>query len=215
MQQSTSGEIRKIIFIFRWTNITGGEKTIALNEYLLFRIQIIVAYHKQNILTDLLFFSFFHTWGAKRKKRKKHCETFTWGICQISPLLTRRCLPLSPSLCSSSLLGSWSARSCRSVPVHSFRTKCVCDSPSTFAILARVNFDSVSLVCLFADICLSFFFVHPPCIWNVSCTVCACVCVLECGAVCTQWQDLLFSRGLLYSASLSPCRVFFFFFFLI
>uniref|UniRef100_A0A4W6DTQ3 Adhesion G protein-coupled receptor B1 n=1 Tax=Lates calcarifer TaxID=8187 RepID=A0A4W6DTQ3_LATCA len=37
---------------------------------------------------------------------------------------------------TSSLLGSWSARSCRSVPVHSYRTKCVCDSPSTFAILA-------------------------------------------------------------------------------
>uniref|UniRef100_A0A665WSW0 Adhesion G protein-coupled receptor B1b n=1 Tax=Echeneis naucrates TaxID=173247 RepID=A0A665WSW0_ECHNA len=44
---------------------------------------------------------------------------------------------------TSSLLGSWSARSCRSVPVHSFRTKCVCDSPSTFAILARINFDSI------------------------------------------------------------------------
>uniref|UniRef100_A0A7N6FDC0 G-protein coupled receptors family 2 profile 2 domain-containing protein n=1 Tax=Anabas testudineus TaxID=64144 RepID=A0A7N6FDC0_ANATE len=57
-------------------------------------------------------------------------------------------LPSSPSLCSSSLLGSWSARSCRAVPVHSFRTKCVCDSLSTFAILARVNLDSVSLVSL-------------------------------------------------------------------
>uniref|UniRef100_A0AAQ4PZZ8 Adhesion G protein-coupled receptor B1b n=1 Tax=Gasterosteus aculeatus aculeatus TaxID=481459 RepID=A0AAQ4PZZ8_GASAC len=44
---------------------------------------------------------------------------------------------------TSSLLGSWSARSCRAVPVHSFRTKCVCDSISTFAILARVNFDSI------------------------------------------------------------------------
>ncbi|GLD59246.1 brain-specific angiogenesis inhibitor 1-like protein [Lates japonicus] len=44
---------------------------------------------------------------------------------------------------TSSLLGSWSARSCRSVPVHSYRTKCVCDSPSTFAILARINFDSI------------------------------------------------------------------------
>uniref|UniRef100_A0A672FSG5 Adhesion G protein-coupled receptor B1b n=1 Tax=Salarias fasciatus TaxID=181472 RepID=A0A672FSG5_SALFA len=39
---------------------------------------------------------------------------------------------------SSSLLGSWSARSCRAVPVHPFRTKCVCDSLSTFAILARI-----------------------------------------------------------------------------
>ncbi|XP_020495891.1 adhesion G protein-coupled receptor B1 isoform X2 [Labrus bergylta] len=44
---------------------------------------------------------------------------------------------------TSSLLGSWSARSCRAVPVHSFRTKCVCDSLSTFAILSRVNFDSI------------------------------------------------------------------------
>ncbi|XP_077362631.1 adhesion G protein-coupled receptor B1-like isoform X2 [Festucalex cinctus] len=44
---------------------------------------------------------------------------------------------------TSSLLGSWSARSCRAVPVHSFRTKCVCDSLSTFAILAHVNFDSI------------------------------------------------------------------------
>ncbi|RVE67167.1 hypothetical protein OJAV_G00114990 [Oryzias javanicus] len=44
---------------------------------------------------------------------------------------------------SSSLLGSWSARSCRAVPVHSSRTKCVCDSLSTFAILARVNLDSI------------------------------------------------------------------------
>lgn len=54
-------------------------------------------------------------------------------------------LPLPSPVCSSSLLGSWSVRSCRAVPVHSFRTKCVCDSVSTFAILARVNFDSVSL----------------------------------------------------------------------
>uniref|UniRef100_A0A8C6NYF9 Adhesion G protein-coupled receptor B1b n=1 Tax=Nothobranchius furzeri TaxID=105023 RepID=A0A8C6NYF9_NOTFU len=43
---------------------------------------------------------------------------------------------------TSSLLGSWSARSCRAVPVHSFRTKCVCDSLSTFAILAHTNLDS-------------------------------------------------------------------------
>uniref|UniRef100_A0AAX7UXV5 Adhesion G protein-coupled receptor B1b n=1 Tax=Astatotilapia calliptera TaxID=8154 RepID=A0AAX7UXV5_ASTCA len=70
-----------------------------------------------------------------------HQETFTREISLISPLLTRCCLP-SPSLCSSSLLGSWSARSCRAVPVHSFRTKCVCDSLSTFAILSHVNFDS-------------------------------------------------------------------------
>ncbi|KAM6967523.1 adhesion G protein-coupled receptor B1 [Aplochiton taeniatus] len=44
---------------------------------------------------------------------------------------------------SSSLLGSWSSRGCRSVPVlvDSFRTKCVCDRLSTFAILARLNPD--------------------------------------------------------------------------
>lgn len=87
-------------------------------------------------------------WLSSAEEREKiYCVTFTWEISQISPLLTRRCLFFSPSpsLCSSSLLGSWSARSCRSVPVHSFRTKCVCDSPSTFAILASINFDSVSL----------------------------------------------------------------------
>lgn len=69
-------------------------------------------------------------------------------IGQMPPLLSSPnaslSLPLPPSLCSSSLLGSWSARSCRAVPVHPFRTKCVCDSLSTFAILARVNLDSVS-----------------------------------------------------------------------
>ncbi|XP_038144328.1 adhesion G protein-coupled receptor B1 isoform X8 [Cyprinodon tularosa] len=42
---------------------------------------------------------------------------------------------------SSSLLGSWSARGCRAVLVDSFRTKCVCDRLSTFAILARINPD--------------------------------------------------------------------------
>uniref|UniRef100_A0A3P8W5P6 Adhesion G protein-coupled receptor B1 n=1 Tax=Cynoglossus semilaevis TaxID=244447 RepID=A0A3P8W5P6_CYNSE len=40
---------------------------------------------------------------------------------------------------SSSLLGSWSGRSCKTVLVDSFRTKCVCDRLSTFAILARLN----------------------------------------------------------------------------
>ncbi|XP_068426650.1 adhesion G protein-coupled receptor B1 isoform X8 [Clinocottus analis] len=40
---------------------------------------------------------------------------------------------------SSSLLGSWSARGCKAVLVDSFRTKCVCDRLSTFAILARLN----------------------------------------------------------------------------
>ncbi|XP_037308839.2 adhesion G protein-coupled receptor B1 isoform X2 [Pungitius pungitius] len=39
----------------------------------------------------------------------------------------------------SSLLGSWSARGCKAVLVDSFRTKCVCDRLSTFAILARLN----------------------------------------------------------------------------
>ncbi|XP_066547126.1 adhesion G protein-coupled receptor B1 isoform X2 [Amia ocellicauda] len=42
---------------------------------------------------------------------------------------------------SSSLLGSWSGRGCRAVPVDSFRTKCVCDRLSTFAILAKLNPD--------------------------------------------------------------------------
>ncbi|MEQ2298654.1 Adhesion G protein-coupled receptor B1, partial [Ameca splendens] len=45
---------------------------------------------------------------------------------------------------SSSLLGSWSARGCRAVLVDSFRTKCVCDRLSTFAILARLNPEMVS-----------------------------------------------------------------------
>ncbi|XP_069393384.1 adhesion G protein-coupled receptor B1 isoform X9 [Paralichthys olivaceus] len=42
---------------------------------------------------------------------------------------------------SSSLLGSWSARGCKTVLLDSFRTKCVCDRQSTFAILARLNPD--------------------------------------------------------------------------
>uniref|UniRef100_A0A3P9HPV9 Adhesion G protein-coupled receptor B1 n=1 Tax=Oryzias latipes TaxID=8090 RepID=A0A3P9HPV9_ORYLA len=42
---------------------------------------------------------------------------------------------------SSSLLGSWSAKGCKAVLVDSFRTKCVCDRLSTFAILARLNPD--------------------------------------------------------------------------
>uniref|UniRef100_A0A8C7LIP7 Adhesion G protein-coupled receptor B1 n=1 Tax=Oncorhynchus mykiss TaxID=8022 RepID=A0A8C7LIP7_ONCMY len=44
---------------------------------------------------------------------------------------------------TSSLLGSWSARGCRAVPIDSFSTKCVCDRLSTFAILARLNPDMV------------------------------------------------------------------------
>ncbi|XP_060725777.1 adhesion G protein-coupled receptor B1 isoform X1 [Tachysurus vachellii] len=43
---------------------------------------------------------------------------------------------------SSSPLGSWSARACRSVPVHAFRTKCVCERLSAFAILARLSPDA-------------------------------------------------------------------------
>uniref|UniRef100_A0A8C1SCY5 Adhesion G protein-coupled receptor B1a n=1 Tax=Cyprinus carpio TaxID=7962 RepID=A0A8C1SCY5_CYPCA len=56
-------------------------------------------------------------------------------------LIPRSCL--SP-LRSSSLLGSWSARGCRAVPVDSSTTKCLCDRLSTFAILARLNPDVVS-----------------------------------------------------------------------
>uniref|UniRef100_A0A8C2JY28 Adhesion G protein-coupled receptor B1a n=1 Tax=Cyprinus carpio TaxID=7962 RepID=A0A8C2JY28_CYPCA len=58
-------------------------------------------------------------------------------------LIPRSCL--SP-LRSSSLLGSWSARGCRAVPVDSSTTKCLCDRLSTFAILARLNPDVVSLL---------------------------------------------------------------------
>jgi len=54
----------------------------------------------------------------------------------------RVCFSLLP--CSSSLLGSWSARGCKAVLVDSFRTKCVCDRLSTFAILARLNPEMVS-----------------------------------------------------------------------
>ncbi|KAG7336269.1 hypothetical protein KOW79_000962 [Hemibagrus wyckioides] len=43
---------------------------------------------------------------------------------------------------SSSPLGSWSARACRAVPVHAFRTKCVCERLSAFAILARLSPDA-------------------------------------------------------------------------
>ncbi|XP_048850381.1 adhesion G protein-coupled receptor B1-like isoform X2 [Brienomyrus brachyistius] len=42
---------------------------------------------------------------------------------------------------SSSLLGSWSARSCRAVPLDAHRTKCVCERLSTFAILAQLSPD--------------------------------------------------------------------------
>ncbi|XP_061675917.1 adhesion G protein-coupled receptor B1-like [Syngnathoides biaculeatus] len=40
---------------------------------------------------------------------------------------------------SSSLLGSWSVRSCKAVLVDSLHTKCLCDRLSTFAILARLH----------------------------------------------------------------------------
>ncbi|XP_018621450.2 adhesion G protein-coupled receptor B1-like isoform X1 [Scleropages formosus] len=43
---------------------------------------------------------------------------------------------------SSSLLGSWSARGCRAVPLDALRTKCVCERLSAFAVLARLNPDA-------------------------------------------------------------------------
>uniref|UniRef100_A0A3B4EFL0 Adhesion G protein-coupled receptor B1 n=1 Tax=Pygocentrus nattereri TaxID=42514 RepID=A0A3B4EFL0_PYGNA len=46
---------------------------------------------------------------------------------------------------SSSLLGSWSGRACRAVPIDSSRTRCVCDRLSTFAILARLSLDATQL----------------------------------------------------------------------
>ncbi|XP_074799858.1 adhesion G protein-coupled receptor B1 isoform X4 [Natator depressus] len=42
---------------------------------------------------------------------------------------------------SSSQLGAWSWRGCRTVPVDSFRTKCLCERLSTFAILAQLSSD--------------------------------------------------------------------------
>uniref|UniRef100_A0AAQ5XJ13 Adhesion G protein-coupled receptor B1a n=1 Tax=Amphiprion ocellaris TaxID=80972 RepID=A0AAQ5XJ13_AMPOC len=65
-----------------------------------------------------------------------------------SLVCVRACVCLSVrvcvSPCSASLLGSWSARGCKAVLVDSFRTKCVCDRLSTFAILARLNPEMVS-----------------------------------------------------------------------
>uniref|UniRef100_A0A7N6A631 Adhesion G protein-coupled receptor B1a n=1 Tax=Anabas testudineus TaxID=64144 RepID=A0A7N6A631_ANATE len=52
----------------------------------------------------------------------------------------------APVVVDSSLLGSWSARGCKAVLVDSFRTKCVCDRLSTFAILARLNPEMVTLM---------------------------------------------------------------------
>ncbi|XP_053102389.1 adhesion G protein-coupled receptor B1 isoform X11 [Hemicordylus capensis] len=45
----------------------------------------------------------------------------------------------SSSSFSSSQLGAWSWRGCRTVPVDPFRTKCLCDRISTFAILAQLS----------------------------------------------------------------------------
>ncbi|KAM8811235.1 adhesion G protein-coupled receptor B1 isoform 1-T1 [Eudromia elegans] len=42
---------------------------------------------------------------------------------------------------SSSALGAWSWRGCRTVPLDSFRTKCLCDRLATFAILAQLSPD--------------------------------------------------------------------------
>ncbi|KAJ1194592.1 hypothetical protein NDU88_003880 [Pleurodeles waltl] len=41
----------------------------------------------------------------------------------------------------SAQLGAWSFRGCRTVPVDSSRTKCLCDRLSTFAILAQLSAD--------------------------------------------------------------------------
>ncbi|XP_075437685.1 adhesion G protein-coupled receptor B1 isoform X5 [Ascaphus truei] len=42
---------------------------------------------------------------------------------------------------TSSNLGAWSFKGCRTVPVDSFRTKCSCDRFSSFAILAQLSSD--------------------------------------------------------------------------
>ncbi|XP_043861300.1 adhesion G protein-coupled receptor B1 isoform X3 [Dromiciops gliroides] len=42
---------------------------------------------------------------------------------------------------SSSQLGPWSWRGCRTVPLDAFRTRCLCDRLSTFAILAQLSAD--------------------------------------------------------------------------
>ncbi|XP_054841913.1 adhesion G protein-coupled receptor B1 [Eublepharis macularius] len=44
-----------------------------------------------------------------------------------------------PLLPSPAQLGAWSWRGCRTVPVDAFRTKCLCDRISTFAILAQLS----------------------------------------------------------------------------
>ncbi|XP_053736524.1 adhesion G protein-coupled receptor B1-like isoform X2 [Synchiropus splendidus] len=54
--------------------------------------------------------------------------------------INQTCISLDESD-SSTLFGSWSDSGCRAVLVDPFRTKCVCDRLSTFAILARINPD--------------------------------------------------------------------------
>ncbi|XP_015248635.1 PREDICTED: brain-specific angiogenesis inhibitor 1-like [Cyprinodon variegatus] len=82
---------------------------------------------------------------------------------------------------SSSLLGSWSARGCRAVLVDSFRTKCVCDRLSTFAILARINPDmsmdklqlpSVTLIvgCGVSSLTLLLLIIIYVSVWNCNVT---------------------------------------------
>uniref|UniRef100_A0A672QDN6 Adhesion G protein-coupled receptor B1 n=1 Tax=Sinocyclocheilus grahami TaxID=75366 RepID=A0A672QDN6_SINGR len=66
------------------------------------------------------------------------------GLEKIAVLSRRDLISCLSPLRSSSLLGSWSARGCRAVPVDSSTTKCLCDRLSTFAILARLNPDVVS-----------------------------------------------------------------------
>uniref|UniRef100_A0A8C2JWG2 Adhesion G protein-coupled receptor B1a n=1 Tax=Cyprinus carpio TaxID=7962 RepID=A0A8C2JWG2_CYPCA len=79
-------------------------------------------------------------------------------IAQGFDLIPRSCL--SP-LRSSSLLGSWSARGCRAVPVDSSTTKCLCDRLSTFAILAPLWLNDseqyMSFRCI-GSVFLGFFF---------------------------------------------------------
>lgn len=85
------------------------------------------------------------------------------------------------------------------MPVHSFRTKCVCDSLSTFAILAHVNFDSVSPLSPHnASVFLST--IHLECLLKR-----VCVKALR----CERLVLVVFERFAVAqpaSSSLSPCR---------
>lgn len=70
-------------------------------------------------------------------------------LCSVLPLLPlHRPSSSAPSSSSSSFsssqLGAWSWRGCRTVPVDPFRTKCLCDRISTFAILAQLSAEMVS-----------------------------------------------------------------------